>query len=145
MNLFEPYEVSRESLNFEEAAGLLAKLRKQDALAVIKTWTNSWATSQRFQGQKPSFCVFGCQDLPDSLSHYVQCPVLYYLQNSLCSPVSAFPLVRLGLSSPESKNLKMVACTFYAYHYVRRALEPTLAVREIHEFFKDCFLGKLLS
>ena len=71
--------------------------------------------------------------------------MLYAIQSALCGELPADPLERLGISRPNSINLKVVACTFTAYHYVRRAIAPNLTVLEIHQLFVDSFFRESLS
>ena len=72
------------------------------------------------------FCLFGCQDQLDSMNHYIHCPFWLFLLSkttldSKPSP-SSCPLTRLGLVDPSEDSLKSVACSFAAYHAVKRSL-----------------------
>ena len=53
--------------------------------------------------------------------------MLYGVQKFLWSPiqdVSGDPLIRLGLHDPSTLGLKLVACTFSAYHNLKFTLAP---------------------
>ena len=53
--------------------------------------------------------------------------MLYGVQKFLWSPiqdVSGDPLIRLGLHDPNTIGLKLVACTFSAYHNLKFTLAP---------------------
>ena len=108
--MFAPADIADSTLSFNNAKALLKSLRQHDAMRVIKTWVNSWATSGRFQGQRPSWCFFGCERCKDEQKHYAQCSVLYELQCMLCSDLSSDPLVRLGVKDPAIKYLKITLC-----------------------------------
>ena len=69
-------------------------------------------------------CLLGCIDgAKDSLKHYVHCPILFYLLIKLHpdSPPSPEPLNRIGLVDPSLNSMNSMACTFAAYHAVKRA------------------------
>ena len=98
-----------------------SKLRKHDAMRVIKTWCNSWATSHRMHEATRLPCLFGCHDGIDSMIHYVSCPFwLFLLVRLLPSPPSPFPLTRLALVDPSVESLLSVASSFAGYHAVKR-------------------------
>ena len=89
---------------------------------IIKTWVNSWATSSRLHEEVQLPCLFGCQDAPDHMIHYVQCPFWLLLltklfQENLPSPM---PLQRLGLVNPTVQSLLSVACSFAGDHAMKR-------------------------
>ena len=119
--MFEPYapEISDEDL--ERAFKHLRGLRSHDAIRVLKTWANGWCTSGRYHETVLLPCLFGCVGARDEQSHYCMCPNLYatlsYLWQS--SEVSDNPICRLGLLRPNLECLKMVACTFSAYHNLK--------------------------
>ena len=58
---------------------------------------------------------------PYKQAHYVFCPALFFLISQTL-PTSDNPLERIGLANPSIQNLKLVACTFSAYHAVKRSL-----------------------
>ena len=101
---------------------MLRKLRKHDAMRVVKTWANSWATSTRYHEAIMFPCLFGCSCGEDRQSHYAQCPLLYTILLQLRPhDISACPLTRLGLVSPSRDGLLTVSCTFAGYHAIKRS------------------------
>ena len=119
-DMFHPYDTSSIDLQLPRAVCILRTLRKHDAHRVLKTWVNSWATSTRFHSDIRLPCLFGCSGEEDRMSHYCMCPRLYYLMRlMITSP--ACPLERLGLISSSKDTLLAVACTFSAYHAVKRS------------------------
>ena len=87
-------------------------------MRVLKTWTNSWATSLRMHEPHKLCCLFGCEHADDSQVHYVQCPVIFAMLIKLRSAqlVSSDPLTRLGWGIP----IRILACVFSAYHSAKR-------------------------
>ena len=120
--LFSPYQILDSDLDFEQAASFLRQLRKHDAMRVVKTWSNAWATSNRYHEAIRLPCLFGCAHQIDAQRHYVNCPLLYCITRQVLH-VSDMPLERLAVSSPTRASLLTVACVFSAYH----ALKNTLA------------------
>jgi len=118
--MFAPFEIDPEGLETHAAFQQLKSLRKHDAMRVIKTWVNSWATSSRYHESVRLPCLFGCPDGLDSQSHYAMCPILFFL-TAKSIKVSKWPIERIGLSMPSITSLKSVACVFSAYHAVKRS------------------------
>ncbi len=110
-NLFTPYDIDAHNVQTHNAIELLKKLRKHDAMRVIKTWVNSWSTSDRFHEAIRLPCLFGCPHL-DRQQHYVFCPILFYLTAQII-PTSNQPLERIGIANPTIGSLKAVACVFF--------------------------------
>ena len=124
---------------FSHACSLLRTMRCHESMQVIKTWTNSWATSCRYT-ETPAFpCLFGCQDchryfgmlrsplpsLPgvtrprDDFSHYLTCPKMWLLINFIV--MRSFPLdplKRLGLIGSNYQKTFALECCFHAYQSV---------------------------
>ena len=104
-DLFDPHSVTNTGIDVTLALSILKRrLRKHEAMRVIKTWVNSWATSTRFHENFILRCLFGYQDAEDRMSHYVLCPFWYYLlvkltpdSESTLPRVSQMPLTRMGL------------------------------------------------
>ncbi len=117
-DLFAPYIVP----DFENsnASNVLRSIRKHDAMRVLKTWVNSWATSYRMHEPKLLPCVFGCPAGKDQLSHYVMCPILFALQTLLFPDCSPDPCKRIGLSGLSRQTALVISATFAGYHAVRR-------------------------
>ena len=50
---------------------------------ILRTVCNAWRTATRFHSE-PNVCLFGCAGSPDSLQHYLVCPLIYNPANSIC-------------------------------------------------------------
>ena len=92
------------------------------AMCVLKTWTNSWATTERFHESEILPCIFGCAQR-DSLSHYLTCEP-FWTAVHCCTSASLreceFPLVvRIGLASPTLRRLRRLAVAFGTYHNIK--------------------------
>ena len=128
--------VAFEQLHFNDAFRIMRQLRAHDAIRILKTWTNAWCTSARFHEETTHPCLFGCE-AKDCMEHYFNCPFLFALQRYLVGDahtlsiqssssgpsfsihISDDPLERLGLISTSKDILKIVACTFSAYHAIK--------------------------
>ena len=116
--IFSPYD----PLNGQSPAyyvGRLKEVKGSVAMKVIKTWFNGWATSQRMHEDVTLCCLLGCHGAEDKLSHYAQCPYLYAMLKFLFSNMSDCPLTRFGLGHADQTQLKILACTFSAYHALK--------------------------
>ena len=126
-------------MNVSEAFQVLQKLRRHDAMSVIKTWTNSWATSDRYHENEIFPCLLGCHchskyqtpisEARDALAHYYQCPVLRTFVRH------AFPDIfgdkhdgralftslfeHYGVTVIDPSIFKIMSCLFYAYHSIK--------------------------
>ena len=71
----------------------MRKLRKHEAMQVIKTWVNSWSTSDRYHEDVLLPCLLGCADKPDDLQHYIHCPRIWDITRIAfrCSCFTGFP------------------------------------------------------
>ena len=56
-----------------------AHFRNHDALRVVKTWCNAWATSNRCHDPMQQPCSFGFQDAGDVMTHHMHCPFWMFL------------------------------------------------------------------
>ena len=101
-------------------------------MLIIKTWANSWSTSERYQEDLCLGCVFGCNgyalgnhiiNFKDELSHYLACPILWAI---ICS-VERAPSFQWDLDAPERacfvnqniSNFKRLCVAFKVYHALR--------------------------
>ena len=155
--IFQPYILPEFSNYLPETFKKLQTLRGHDAIRVLKTWCNGWCTSRRFQERPIHPCLFGCTGAEDSLEHYTLCPNLYailrfFLSDSFSIPgfqLHEEPHRRIGLFNPDMVELKIVACTFSAYHFIKGknrhlfyadgALDPTLPIPATlqYQFFEE--------
>ena len=82
---------------------------------LIKTWTNSWATSHRYHELLLLPCVMGCQDGKDDLSHYAGCIQINLILGDL---FLTSRLGRLGLWNASRDSVLTCAAVFSAYHVI---------------------------
>ena len=124
--MFQPYELDfQQAILLDRCWIALKKCRVADAVKIIKTWSNGWATSSRYHEGVVLPCLFGCKSCIDNLQHYLQCPHLFALWTFLAGSVSADPLKRWGLIAPEPNDFLQIACVFSGYHAIRREFKRT--------------------
>ena len=120
--LFAPHSLDfNNTIDLDACFALLRKMRTSDAMTILKTWTNSWATSHRSHdpgGKLP--CLLGCRDQQDSLMHYLHCPHLYSLMKFFNRSTDCNPLIRFGLVEPSLDCFSMICMASAGYHAVRR-------------------------
>lgn len=94
---------------------------------MLRTVSNSWATSHRVEQCRSSCCVFGCglvhpllDTVPkDTLQHYLECPVLWKIVRQLVGEdASSVPLVLLCLT-PRYGDFRPLALAHCIYHGIR--------------------------
>jgi hypothetical protein len=126
-DLFAPHSLDFNNLiDLDACFALLRKMRTSDAMTILKTWTNSWATSHRSHdpgGKLP--CLLGCRAQKDSLIHYLQCPYLFSLMQFFNRSTDCNPLVRFGLVKPNLDCLSLICMASAGYHAVRRNVRKT--------------------
>ena len=118
--MFTPYQVdfiSRVNLNLCIIS--LNSIPVSAQVKVVKTWVNGWATTHRIKGNFFRTCMLGCTDAPDSLAHYLMCPIIYAVCLHVLPNTCEDPLVRCGLCEPSHECLLSVACIFFAYHALK--------------------------
>ena len=122
--MFCPFVVDcRNHANLERCFSVSRECKVADAIKVIKTLVNGWATSHRYHEEKLLPCVFGCSGCVDSLKHYMKCPALLAFRRFLaCGVASEDPLIRRGLTNPSKDTSLLTSCIFSGYHAVRRDL-----------------------
>ena len=102
--------------------GLLKKVGIRSATAVIKSWSNTWASSSRLHEDRRLSCVFGC-GAEDTLDHYLCCDPLWtaVISNSFLrlELLWSRPMKRLGLIDPSIESLQMLAIAFSCYHSIK--------------------------
>jgi hypothetical protein len=95
------------------------------AITILKTWTNSWATSHRSHDPTILPCLLGCKAKSDSLIHYLHCPHLYALMKFVYRTTDDNPLIRFGLVNPNLDSLSIICCTSAGYHAIRRSVRAS--------------------
>ena len=124
--MFQPYELDfQQAILLDGCWGALKKCRVADAVKIIKTWSNGWATSSRYHEGIILPCLFGCKACIDCLEHYIQCPHLLALWTFLAGDVSSDPLKRWRLITPEPIDCLRIVCVFSGYHAIRREFKRT--------------------
>jgi len=104
-------------------------LPPQVRMIALKTWCNSWATTERYHEEVQLECVFGCGG-SDNLAHYLICDVLWTLLIGILDPRISIlcPDVLPGLLSAHracyhnagKPSLIFLAIAFKVYHAIRR-------------------------
>ena len=102
----------------QEARGLPTSAH----MAVIRTWTNGWATSQRFHESRKLKCIFGC-DEGDCLNHYLQCDILWPLLLSVrrahTPALNSNPAERAAICNISRWSICNLWVAFQAYHSLK--------------------------
>ena len=136
VDLFAPFTLDFDSLiNLDSCFALLRRMGAGKAITVLKTWTNSWATSHRSHDPTILPCLLGCKAKPDSLIHYLQCPHLYALMKFFYCSTDENPLIRFGLVNPSLDSLSIICCASAGYHAIRRSVRKkciTLTDKELN-------------
>ena len=117
-------------LNAPEFAQSSKKLGIGKFMMIIKTWANSWSTSDRYHEETRLPCIMGCQcfvscedDAKDVLAHYLECPILWTVINSaaltLQRPQEGSAECRACLCNPTLNDFKRLVVAFNVYHSLR--------------------------
>ena len=118
--LFVPFfSTPGHDFSIDAAFSALLEVRGAVALKVVKTWLNGWATSDRMHEDPKLKCLLGCPDADDSQNHYVLCPHLFAFLKFLFDGISDDPLIRFGMKHPNAYMLKIISCSFSAYHLLK--------------------------
>ena len=91
-------------------------------MALLKTWTNGWATSERFHEVVILPCIFGCGG-HDSLAHYLSCQHLWSLllsqRNAHTAALTHSPSQRACLCNVCKWSIVNCWVAFQAYHALK--------------------------
>ena len=85
--MFAPLQPFGQHFEFGTAFVFLSTMRQHDAMRVVRTWCNAWATSTRYDHDHILPSLFGCTSsggacdhaghrTEDRMIHYAQCPML---------------------------------------------------------------------
>jgi len=104
-------------------------------MSVLKTWSNSWATSSRTKSGKEHEavlpCIFGCDGQIDDLSHYLACQPFWTLMGSALnlplSYIDVDPVLKLNWVEPSMPRAQLLAVAFHCYNAFRIARKPLVA------------------
>ena len=105
--IFDAYTIEDNALELDQAKTLLRSCRQHDSMRVLKTWTNSWATTHRFHKSGRLPCLMGYPDEPDSLDYYAFCA---RIQSIIILSVAGFPPSPPVPTVPSSLELGTVGC-----------------------------------
>ena len=98
------------------------RLPSRARIAVIKTWTNGWATTERFHEEVILPCIFGCGG-SDSLTRYLQCEHLWSLLLSVthgsATALSDPPIRRACLDGISLWSILNCWYAFQVYHALK--------------------------
>ena len=75
--LWPDIAIDLDEVDCNRLAACLRSLPMHVTIPVIKTYTNSWATSTRYHEKVRETCIFGCL-ASDCLSHYFRCEYLWH-------------------------------------------------------------------
>ena len=109
-------------------------------MMVLRTISNSWTTTYRFDETIKLPCVFGCNECKDELKHYLNCNVLWQLVFEISGGdwLSDIPS-RLCISDAGSP--KRTALAHLIYHYIKvgnRQLLPAISETSKHVILMKC-------
>ena len=108
------------SLDLSECFNEMKRLRKHEAMQVLKTWCNSWTTSHRYHKEVLQPCLLGCPGMKDDLSHYVSCPHIWNVARVDFPNLKSDSMFdRLCVEEPCTESLRVLAGTFPAYHSIK--------------------------
>ena len=104
-------------------SGLSKRKGSSEAMYVLKTLTNAWATTSRYHEDDRWPCIFGCECESDSLKHYLSCDPLWTLCISHAGLGSEMlqlsPSHRLCLSNPSPDSVKVCGMACWLYHALK--------------------------
>jgi hypothetical protein len=78
-------------------------------------------------------CLFGCNEEPDDLSHYLKCAPLWCIVGEALGSPPPFGIdERLGVKKPSVFSVSCLAVAFHGYHYSKSSFthpQPPLLVQ----------------
>ena len=108
------------SFNMDGTFKAMRKIRKHEAMQVVKTWCNSWATSYRYHEDPLLPCLLGCTTGIDDFTHYLVCPHIWSdVQNAFPNLHFSSPFERLCINTECTECIRVLAAVFQAYHTVK--------------------------
>ena len=113
-----PFDMSARRDFIQSSKGLPIRAR----MAVIKTWTNGWATTERFHEEVTLPCIFGCGGR-DNVAHYLQCDSLWTLLLSVVGAQTVHlkdtAAVRACLENTSQRSVLNCWFAFQLYHALK--------------------------
>ena len=117
-------------------------LPPQIRMIAFKTWSHSWASTERYHEEYVLSCIFGCGGC-DNLRHYLLCDVLWTLVIGCAAPrvhyllpdvqSELIPAFRACLLNADKTSLVLLSLAFKLYHALKldhRRLVDTAFARE---------------
>jgi hypothetical protein len=118
-------------IDWDPAARILKSAPAHVVIMVLKTWSNSWSTSDRYHDGRIEHCCFGCFPEPDSLAHYLVCDALWATVSSATHHrCPDDPLERLCIDKPTSGNLRNLVVAYSTYHTMKHGYLTRIRVAE---------------
>ena len=136
-----------------------SNLPPQVRMIVLKTWSNSWASTERYHEDSILGCVFGCGG-HDNLKHYLVCDVLWTLVIGIsfphiaylcpCVPPILLPAYRACFHNADKMTIILLALAFKTYHAIkmdyRHLIDSAFLNHNFDEVLSTCIdLIKLFS
>ena len=111
---------AHDHIDIKDTLECLRRLDKFIAVSWLKTVCNGWCTSHRMHEDKLLQCIFGCVGCKDTLSHYLSCPILWSIIDSVFRcPIGPTVFHRLGLHAPSPQTIIMLVTAQSMYHTLK--------------------------
>ena len=116
-DMFESIRAAFDAVNrLSNCKVVLESTRNHTRVCWLKTICGAWTTSHRLHEEARLTCLFGCPD-QDTITHYLQCPVLWQLAREVCPLEECCSLdSRLCLVSPSKDKLRRLAIAYGIFH-----------------------------
>ena len=107
---------------FSELNTVFLELPLYIRMCWFKTICGGWVTSVRTGSSCRWGCLFGCGESPDSVQHYLVCPILWAFARETMKIQEDSILInsRLCINNPTVGKLKLLAFAFSFYNSVRK-------------------------
>jgi len=107
---------------FAQLYNTLGTVKYYVRMCWLKTVAGAWTTTVRTHELKNTdveawSCLFGCACVPDQLDHYMSCPLLWHIVNTVLIGEEYFSLrSRICFDKPTKVNLQRLAIAHGVYH-----------------------------
>ena len=118
----EPTNIDWEQF-YKTSSGINKKLGPSLTMSLLKTWLNSWTTTERMDHDDSlRRCIF-CGNEGDALQHYLRCDPLWTCITSVFQLPASWlvrtPAQRIGFVDPTLYSFLQVVVAFRAYHSMK--------------------------
>ena len=104
---------------------VLQEVKIHTRVVWLKTVCGAWTTSHRMHEEHQLPCFYGCVECNDTLTHYLQCPILWQLaREAIPFEESSSIAHRLALTEPTTRTLNRLAIAFSLYHNTKNDHVP---------------------